>query len=171
MQFKLFVPRGEAHVCKFPPDCDLLYRGGFMARLCPSLSYLLLSGLFPIRPMCRSHSASFRGFFRENCSICSCRLSVFVGGGGFGIFLHRHLGLERIYFYMGKYLRCIVKIFFSRYKTIFAIGFCFCKGKKILICEIVEKNLAPCLSKQWLSWSGRWGWGECETDGMMIYYQ
>ena len=132
MEFKLFVPWGEACVCKFPPDCDLLCRGGFMARLCLSLSYLLQYGLFPIPPMCRSHSASFRVFFRENCSICSCRFSVFVGGSGFGILLRRHLGLERIYFYMGKYLRCIVKIFFSRYKTIFAIGFCFCKGKKYL---------------------------------------
>lgn len=39
-----------------------------------------------------SCSASFRFFFRGDCSICSCRFSVSVGGGEFMIFLCHRLG-------------------------------------------------------------------------------
>ena len=37
-------------------------------------------------------------FFRGNFSICSCRLGVFVGGGGFRIFPCCHLELEPIFY-------------------------------------------------------------------------
>lgn len=69
------------------------------------------------------------GFFSENCCICSCRFSVSVGGDGFRILLRCHLGLEPKCFYMEKYLRCVVKVFFQDTKLYLQQGFVFVREK------------------------------------------
>lgn len=57
-------------------------QGMFIARLCLSLSYCTCTSKWPFSHFLRRGSclASFRVFSRGNGSICSCRLSVSVGG-------------------------------------------------------------------------------------------
>lgn len=65
-----------------------------MARLCLSLSAHPDVGVFLICLMCRSILSSSWVSFRDNSSICSCRVALSMAGGEFKISLHDHLGLE-----------------------------------------------------------------------------
>ena len=55
---------------------------------------ILMCFFFLICSLCRSHLSRFLVSFRGNCSICSCRFGVSVGGDEFRIHLHHHLELE-----------------------------------------------------------------------------
>lgn len=72
----------------------LLIMVGFVVRLYLSLSCPLGCGFPLICTVRRGHSARFWLFFRGNCSMCSCRLNVSVGGKAFRIFLCHPLELE-----------------------------------------------------------------------------
>lgn len=112
----------------------------FMVRLCLSLSYCFDVGFFLFAWYKRVTQLVFLFVSpRGNCSICSSVFSVFVGGSGFRILLCHHLQPEPVYFYMERYLKCIVKKLFLSNKTVFVIGFCFCEWKNILICKRIEK--------------------------------
>ena len=72
-------------------------RMGFMVRLCLSLSYWLQCGFLLTCLMWRDCSATLYGvclFVEGNCSIYSCRFSVYLEGGKSRIFLCCHLELE-----------------------------------------------------------------------------
>lgn len=56
--------------------------GTVLARLCLSLSYPSQCGLFILS--CGGACSSFQVFFRGNCSICSYRFGVSMGGGDSG---------------------------------------------------------------------------------------
>lgn len=67
-------------------------RGKFFF-FCKNTSLTLLSvSIWPFYPVVwRSCSTSFQAFFRENWSICSYRIGVYMGGSEFRVFLHPHL--------------------------------------------------------------------------------
>lgn len=75
---------------EFPSDCGLLCQGGDyggdVSAFFPAPVWL-----FPCLPYVKEVV-----FFREHCSICSytSRAVVCGGGGGFRVFLHRHLEQE-----------------------------------------------------------------------------
>lgn len=68
--------------------------GGFMVKLCPTLSSLLLCGVVLIHPLGRSCSARFWNFVEGSCSIHSCMLGVSMGGEGCRTLLCRRPELE-----------------------------------------------------------------------------
>ena len=85
---------GETGIFKFPHESMLLCWQGGLWQVFLSLSYLFWCGYFLVCLMCRRCSASFWISFRGNCSVCSCRFGVFVGGDEFRGLLYYHLGLE-----------------------------------------------------------------------------
>lgn len=88
---KLWVLRGQGVKEEEEKEEEV----GFVARLCPSLSY---RGL-PCRPslirwMLGVPQPVFRFFSRGNCTMCSCRFGVSVAGGEFRVLLGPHLEWE-----------------------------------------------------------------------------
>ena len=67
--------------------------GGWTYDKIVSQSFLSISifFFFLICLMCKSCLAGFWISFRRNCSMCSYRFGVFMGGGEFRSFLHSHL--------------------------------------------------------------------------------
>lgn len=89
---KPFAPQGEALEFEFPPSSRSLCQGwGLWQDYVPAFpTSLWVSSQLPNVQLSLSQPL---GFFKEaiNCSICSYRLSVSVGGGEFRVFLSCHL--------------------------------------------------------------------------------
>lgn len=93
--WKYSDPRGRAPGFQLPPDW--YYCAGhvdFLLRLYLSFSYLLGCGFVLISLNVVVTLPGLRCFFRRNCSICSCKFLVSMGGGEFRIFFLCHLETE-----------------------------------------------------------------------------